>query len=142
MPSVTTRLIFFLVLPAAGLLMVYPLLFDRTARTLAGTGIGTRALTTQWQAAAMAQAAVTAQIHQPLDRHADLATQVAFDHEFRDFGAQTLDFRLAQRSEEHTSELQSLMRISYAVFCLKKKKTNIENELKQHLHTRNTKTHQ
>src|SRR3546814_9805251 len=29
--------------------------------------------------------------------------------------------RLAERSEEHTSELQSLMRISYAVFCLKKK---------------------
>src|SRR3546814_5526402 len=29
---------------------------------------------------------------------------------------------LAKRSEEHTSELQSLMRISYAVFCLKKKK--------------------
>src|SRR3546814_1141148 len=29
----------------------------------------------------------------------------------------------AARSEEHTSELQSLMRISYAVFCLKKKKT-------------------
>src|SRR3546814_6931823 len=29
----------------------------------------------------------------------------------------------SQRSEEHTSELQSLMRISYAVFCLKKKKT-------------------
>src|SRR3546814_4348140 len=29
--------------------------------------------------------------------------------------------RLAQRSEEHTSELQSLMRLSYAVFCLKKK---------------------
>src|SRR3546814_4428310 len=29
---------------------------------------------------------------------------------------------LADRSEEHTSELQSLMRISYAVFCLKKKK--------------------
>src|SRR3546814_8759030 len=30
----------------------------------------------------------------------------------------------AQRSEEHTSELQSLMRISYAVFCLKKKNKN------------------
>src|SRR3546814_17971039 len=30
------------------------------------------------------------------------------------------------RSEEHTSELQSLMRISYAVFCLKKKKLNIQ----------------
>src|SRR3546814_8915874 len=36
------------------------------------------------------------------------------------------------RSEEHTSELQSLMRISYAVFCLKKKKkqpTNTNNEI-------------
>src|SRR3546814_3104280 len=31
------------------------------------------------------------------------------------------------RSEEHTSELQSLMRISYAVFCLKKKKIQIES---------------
>src|SRR3546814_9265265 len=31
-----------------------------------------------------------------------------------------------QRSEEHTSELQSLMRTSYAVFCLKKKKTLFE----------------
>src|SRR3546814_3299544 len=30
--------------------------------------------------------------------------------------------RFSERSEEHTSELQSLMRISYAVFCLKKKK--------------------
>src|SRR3546814_1215968 len=35
-------------------------------------------------------------------------------------GAQ--DAECGQRSEEHTSELQSLMRISYAVFCLKKKK--------------------
>src|SRR3546814_1585122 len=32
--------------------------------------------------------------------------------------------RFAKRSEEHTSELQSLMRISYAVFCLKNKKQN------------------
>src|SRR3546814_6159597 len=32
-----------------------------------------------------------------------------------------------QRSEEHTSELQSLMRISYAVFCLKKKKRSNKN---------------
>src|SRR3546814_3776893 len=32
--------------------------------------------------------------------------------------------RFITRSEEHTSELQSLMRISYAVFCLKKKTTN------------------
>src|SRR3546814_5129999 len=33
------------------------------------------------------------------------------------------DAQLQQRSEEHTSELQSLMRISYAVFCLKKNKS-------------------
>src|SRR3546814_3771934 len=33
--------------------------------------------------------------------------------------------RATKRSEEHTSELQSLMRISYAVFCLKKKNINI-----------------
>src|SRR3546814_4262914 len=34
----------------------------------------------------------------------------------------------AERSEEHTSELQSLMRISYAVFCLKKKKINEQQQ--------------
>src|SRR3546814_5398034 len=39
------------------------------------------------------------------------------------------------RSEEHTSELQSLMRISYAVFCLKKKKKYIT---KFNTHTQNT----
>src|SRR3546814_9387004 len=33
-----------------------------------------------------------------------------------------------ERSEEHTSELQSLMRISYAVFCLKKKKQHTQND--------------
>src|SRR3546814_999909 len=37
----------------------------------------------------------------------------------------------ADRSEEHTSELQSLMRISYAVFCLKKKKNTPQNTVKQ-----------
>src|SRR3546814_5764388 len=40
-----------------------------------------------------------------------------------------LEQRDARRSEEHTSELQSLMRISYAVFCLKKK---TKHSLKQH----------
>src|SRR3546814_9181524 len=39
-------------------------------------------------------------------------------------GAGEIGFR---RSEEHTSELQSLMRISYAVFCLKKKTQNTQN---------------
>src|SRR3546814_3111702 len=38
----------------------------------------------------------------------------------------------AERSEEHTSELQSLMRISYAVFCLKKKKKH-KNTITQYI---------
>src|SRR3546814_4277060 len=37
--------------------------------------------------------------------------------------------QLLNRSEEHTSELQSLMRISYAVFCLKKKKNQLHNNV-------------
>src|SRR3546814_1431412 len=41
------------------------------------------------------------------------------------------------RSEEHTSELQSLMRISYAVFCLKKKKTKT-NHKKYTMNTQKT----
>src|SRR3546814_2574048 len=43
-------------------------------------------------------------------------------HTFRSRGMCHTDRHAPQRSEEHTSELQSLMRISYAVFCLKKKK--------------------
>src|SRR3546814_5652040 len=38
-------------------------------------------------------------------------------------------FLRCYRSEEHTSELQSLMRISYAVFCLKKKNNNRHNDI-------------
>src|SRR3546814_2072896 len=43
------------------------------------------------------------------------------DWEEQDEGTETEE-NAKKRSEEHTSELQSLMRISYAVFCLKKKK--------------------
>src|SRR3546814_5179368 len=46
------------------------------------------------------------------------------------------------RSEEHTSELQSLMRISYAVFCLKKKKHQPNLHSTSLLITRNIRTHQ
>src|SRR3546814_6754424 len=55
--------------------------------------------------------------------------------------------RISRRSEEHTSELQSLMRISYAVFCLKKKinKKNKHNTKTltrlQTLHTNTTQQH-
>src|SRR3546814_10268457 len=49
--------------------------------------------------------------------------QAAYEHMAETIGADRVYFpSLLRRSEEHTSELQSLMRISYAVFCLKKKK--------------------
>src|SRR3546814_9464596 len=44
----------------------------------------------------------------------------------------------SSRSEEHTSELQSLMRISYAVFCLKKKKNNKEKNKQTYIDKNNT----
>src|SRR3546814_8434443 len=56
--------------------------------------------------------------------------QQAEDPEMADFVLPVM-----KRSEEHTSELQSLMRISYAVFCLKKK--NIKTTNNDH-HKRNT----
>src|SRR3546814_6278672 len=48
--------------------------------------------------------------------------QAAFG--YSPFGKREAGVSNTARSEEHTSELQSLMRISYAVFCLKKKKNN------------------
>src|SRR3546814_1756272 len=60
----------------------------------------------------------------------EIAAQATLQPEFRDAeGVVPIDTVLAhrgKRSEEHTSELQSLMRISYAVFCLKKKQQNIK----------------
>src|SRR3546814_7334655 len=47
---------------------------------------------------------------------------VAYRNKARDAHPDQANGDHAKRSEEHTSELQSLMRISYAVFCLKKKK--------------------
>src|SRR3546814_9643866 len=55
---------------------------------------------------------------------------------FAEAGTQTLARHL-ERSEEHTSELQSLMRISYAVFCLKKKKKTTTTEHDTQLKTNN-----
>src|SRR3546814_2491512 len=46
-----------------------------------------------------------------------------------------------RRSEEHTSELQSLMRISYAVFCLKKKKQTQPNRLRDSTNDHKKHTH-
>src|SRR3546814_10389929 len=56
------------------------------------------------------------------------ANRVAAEREspgsYRPLAPEALYLTEAERSEEHTSELQSLMRNSYAVFCLKKKTTN------------------
>src|SRR3546814_4149479 len=49
-------------------------------------------------------------------------TEPEFERRVRAYGAEVSVLDPDLRSEEHTSELQSLMRISYAVFCLKKKK--------------------
>src|SRR3546814_9833192 len=65
---------------------------------------------------AMLRTAQTVQIRRPIPRVRTLHHPIS--------RGQSCD----QRSEEHTSELQSLMRISYAVFCLKKKKNNKENK--------------
>src|SRR3546814_2984561 len=56
----------------------------------------------------------------PPDAHRRIALHAGFrQHRAEPEGR---DLRVQHRSEEHTSELQSLMRISYAVLCLKKKK--------------------
>src|SRR3546814_1732599 len=47
--------------------------------------------------------------------------------------ARVAEIHFEARSEEHTSELQSLMRISYAVFCLKKKKLKIIKHYNKHV---------
>src|SRR3546814_6334235 len=78
---------------------------------------------------------------------------------FRSFGARCVEFspspraqvtsgtgtasitpsvKFVVRSEEHTSELQSLMRISYAVFCLKKKKRHTKESKDRIKHTNTT----
>src|SRR3546814_1063583 len=59
-------------------------------------------------------------IWQVLNRHKDLQ-----------YSSRAVQNIKRQRSEEHTSELQSLMRISYAVFCLKKNKTKNRKTNKQ-----------
>src|SRR3546814_6348858 len=56
--------------------------------------------------------------------HRDPGRPARGAHPGRGLGRPHQGTRCPPRSEEHTSELQSLMRTSYAVFCLKKKKTN------------------
>src|SRR3546814_3011246 len=60
--------------------------------------------------------------HRGLARGRGLEKQVLADGVEARLVGEIGQLELADRSEEHTSELQSLMRISYAVFCLQKKK--------------------
>src|SRR3546814_3820122 len=59
------------------------------------------------------------------NRHLNSVTISKIDEEYPHLSLAIMEQNL-QRSEEHTSELQSLMRISYAVFCLKKKTQSIK----------------
>src|SRR3546814_2223948 len=59
-----------------------------------------------------------------VDDHVDLLAEDASAIDYKSFAG-----FISARSEEHTSELQSLMRISYAVFCLKKYKNKQKDEL-------------
>src|SRR3546814_7182076 len=59
-----------------------------------------------------------------IDNEANIVQRSRADHRQRFAGHAAAPVGEPGRSEEHTSELQSLMRISYAVFCLKKKNKN------------------
>src|SRR3546814_8594780 len=79
-------------------------------------------------------------LRQRLDRHAEEAAELgvpAAAREVHQRGARGGGD--VGRSEEHTSELQSLMRISYAVFCLKKKTKHTQTHTKsQHIEQKQT----
>src|SRR3546814_2856444 len=60
--------------------------------------------------------------HQPASTPTSVSTRFSDRRGELDMTAGNLNITCVARSEEHTSELQSLMRISYAVFCLKNKK--------------------
>src|SRR3546814_6074074 len=93
---------------------------DGLRLALAGARIGVRALAADGEALPVAKAAVGREVHKPLDVHRHLTAKVALHLVVGvDRLADLEDFLVGQilhpalRSEEHTSELQSLMRISY-----------------------------
>src|SRR3546814_9494181 len=70
----------------------------------------------------------------PKTHSGDLRRQIGSQVKTPAEGSSPVKLALSARSEEHTSELQSLMRISYAVFCLKKKTKKYSNEFNQNTH--------
>src|SRR3546814_8137335 len=103
--------------------------FDRTAprRSLRDALAGTRQSGKTMDPARPAHEKQRVQHHSIERTRHDRAWSVGWRREMAAEGQSVCD---RERSEEHTSELQSLMRISYAVFCLKKK-----------THTQHTNTH-
>src|SRR3546814_4269332 len=65
---------------------------------------------------------------------------ISREHPFH-VGIDLTQLRLKYRSEEHTSELQSLMRISYAVFCFKKKKSQEHQHELLYIHSSKSQHH-
>src|SRR3546814_6102422 len=90
--------------------------------------------------AEVAEAALVLQLGHPRQQHTGVGDQVTarLDPQLvlridgLDRVQRLVERRDVQRSEEHTSELQSLMRSSYAVFCLKKKNKHKTNNNNQH----------
>src|SRR3546814_5850591 len=80
-----------------------------------------------WPRAARAQRLAT---FDQLLQHRAAAVGLQLDHVFAGVAGRRAEIQrdavVDRRSEEHTSELQSLRRISYAVFCLQKKKNNLQ----------------
>src|SRR3546814_10521432 len=92
----------------------------RWVRALFVAGLVVAAMAASALAGAWAQSRrATAQIPPSVAQQASVGKQLARDEIYM---RENVKLLAEKRSEEHTSELQSLMRISYAVFCLKKKK--------------------
>src|SRR3546814_10465899 len=78
----------------------------------------------------LSDACLRGELTDPGDRLEKLSRRLESDDTLHDLSGEGLDrvieeVDVSERSEEHTSELQSLLRISYAVFCLKRKSYTI-----------------
>src|SRR3546814_5980588 len=105
------------------------LILGGTIAGCASTAPGTHTASASDNDGAQYAAAAAKALSQDKDGKAIVAAEEAVAANPQD-GAYRSLLGQAYRSEEHTSELQSLMRISYAVFCLKKKKTQTNKRRK------------
>src|SRR3546814_7911248 len=97
----------------------------RQQSALPGTGYHKVVRTAKWLRPTLAGVVGVAMLAWPVMGGHDFSFVLAKDRVA--IASERLKIAQAVRSEEHTSELQSLMRISYAVFCLKKKKKTSRN---------------